>query len=74
MKTVRALSTTVALFTASQPAFAAEGGGVTGSVFTWVFLGFCSLILVGQLIPALLMLWGMFKGVTSPSQAKHQAR
>ena len=32
-------------------------------LFVWVFLGFCALIIVAQLIPALLVLFGFAKGV-----------
>lgn len=34
-------------------------------VFVWVFLGFCAIIVVAQLIPAILMLFGLAKGVKS---------
>ena len=34
-------------------------------VFVWVFLGFCALIVVAQVIPAVLMATGMVKGVVS---------
>jgi hypothetical protein len=32
-------------------------------VGTWLFIGFCALIFVAQLTPALLLLFGMVKGV-----------
>jgi len=40
-----------------------------------IFLGFCALVLVVQLIPAMMTLYGMLKGVSkeqgkSPSRAK----
>lgn len=40
-----------------------------------IFLGFCALVLVVQLIPAIMTLYGMLKGVSkeqekSPSRAK----
>ena len=34
-------------------------------IFVWVFLGFCALIVVAQVVPALLLLTGMVKGVVS---------
>lgn len=34
-------------------------------VFVWVFLGFCAIIVVAQLVPAILMLCGLAKGVKS---------
>ncbi len=32
-------------------------------VFVWIFLAFCALIVVAQLVPALMMLMGVAKGV-----------
>ncbi len=31
-------------------------------LFVWIFLGFCALIVVAQLIPATMMLFGVAKG------------
>ena len=33
------------------------------SIFVWIFLALCALIIVGQLIPALLVLTGFAKGL-----------
>jgi hypothetical protein len=33
------------------------------SIFVWIFLAFCALIVVAQLIPAVLMMFGFAKGV-----------
>lgn len=35
----------------------------SSNLFVWIFLGFCALIIVAQLIPALLVLFGFAKGV-----------
>jgi hypothetical protein len=32
-------------------------------LFVWIFLGFCALIVVAQLIPAAMVLFGVVKGV-----------
>jgi len=51
---------------APATAFAATGAREDGSgIFVWVFLGFCALIVVAQVIPALLLMFGMAKGITS---------
>jgi hypothetical protein len=42
-------------------------------IFVWIFLAFCALIIVAQLIPALLMMLGFAKGMkkkTEPSGAE----
>lgn len=41
------------------------------SIVVWGFLGFCALIVIAQLVPALLLLWGMVKGLFA---AKEPAR
>ncbi len=47
-------------------AFAAAGAHEDSSgIFVWVFLGFCALIVVAQVIPALLLMFGMAKGITT---------
>jgi len=45
-------------------ALAASGAREDNSgVFVWIFLGFCALIIVAQLIPAILTMIGAAKGV-----------
>lgn len=45
-------------------AHATTDGGEGGvSIFIWIFLALCALIIIGQLIPALLMLTGFAKGL-----------
>ena len=51
---------------APATAFAAAGVREDSSgIFVWVFLGFCALIVVAQVIPALLLMFGMAKGITT---------
>lgn len=50
------------------PATALAASGVredSSGIFVWVFLGFCALIVVAQVIPAVLLMFGMAKGITS---------
>ena len=50
------------------PATAMAANGLTedtSGIFVWVFLGFCALIVVAQVIPAVLLMTGMVKGVVS---------
>lgn len=63
MKTLTTLAGTIAGF-APAAAIAATTGNVDNSgVFVWIFLGFCALIVVAQVIPALLLMFGLVKGV-----------
>lgn len=57
------------------PALAASGAREDNSgVFVWLFLGFCALIIVAQVIPAVLMMLGFAKGLKKEQPlAKEQA-
>jgi hypothetical protein len=61
------ITTTLATIATTAPVAAfASGGRVDDSgIFVWVFLGFCALIVVAQVVPAVLLLFGMAKGVAS---------
>ncbi len=51
---------------APATAFAASGAREDSSgLFVWIFLGFCALIVVAQLIPAVLLMFGMAKGIAA---------
>ena len=64
---MRALITTIVGTLAPVTAFAAASGlrEDNSGIFVWVFLGFCALIVVAQVIPAILLMTGMVKGVVS---------
>jgi hypothetical protein len=63
---MRALITTIVGTLAPVTAMAASGVREdTSGIFVWVFLGFCALIVVAQVIPAILLMTGMVKGVVS---------
>ena len=58
--------TTIMGIIAPATAFAASGAGEEGSgIFVWIFLGFCALIIAAQIVPAVLLMFGMVKGVAS---------
>ena len=60
MKTLATIIGTIAPATA----FAASAPRVDDSgLFVWIFLGFCALIVAAQLMPALLLMFGMAKGI-----------
>ncbi len=42
----------------------------SSGIFVWVFLGFCALIVVAQVVPALLLMFGMAKGVAAAAKEK----
>ena len=60
---MRALATLMGMIVPAT-AFAASGVREDSSgIFVWVFLGFCALIVVAQMIPAVLLMVGMAKGI-----------
>ena len=61
MKTLATIIGTIAPATA----FAASTPHVDDSgLFSWIFLGFCALIVIAQAMPAVLLMFGMAKGMT----------
>lgn len=65
-------NTLIALFTCSTSAFAAEAAASTDSGFLLsLFIGFFALILVFQIVPAAIMLFGMIKGLLSGKTQVH---
>ena len=64
---MRALITTIIGTLAPASAMAASAGLSEDSsgIFVWVFMGFCALIVVAQVIPAVLLATGMVKGIVS---------
>jgi hypothetical protein len=65
MKTLRGLSGALALLAGlagsalASPAPDSDHMGIGA----WLFIGFCALIFVAQLVPALILLFGMVKGL-----------
>ena len=70
------MATISAILFSALPAFAAEGARQDHSgLVVWIFLGFCALIVVAQLVPAIMMMIGFARGVGrdrefAPQEAK----
>ena len=67
MKALRCLSGTATLWVALSGSALASPGNDAGpmGIGAWLFIGFCSLIFVAQLVPALVLLFGMVRGLFS---------
>ena len=63
--TFKKMGLTVATFFGSVAPLWAEGAARedNSDLFVWIFLVFCALIIVAQLIPAVMMMLGFAKGV-----------
>lgn len=57
------LHTLVILSGFSSAAYAADAGGGGGSFLLTLFVGFFALIIVFQLVPALVLFFGLLKGL-----------
>jgi hypothetical protein len=62
---MKALATIMGII-APATAFAASGASDEGSgIFVWIFLGFFAMIVVGQLVPAIMLMTGLVKGIVA---------
>ena len=57
----------------ASPVFAATQHADHSGLLVWLFLGFCALIVVAQLVPAALVMFGIVKAVASPKEVSDKA-
>jgi hypothetical protein len=58
--------------TASTVLAASAGREDHSGIFTYIFLGFCALVVVAQLAPAILLMVGMAKGTVKGNEAAQE--
>ena len=64
MRKLETALTTLVMVLAAAPAFAVDTAKVYSSgILVLVFLGICALFVVSQMIPAIILLCGMIKGM-----------
>ncbi len=64
----KAALTTIVWWGSIAPVWAAAGREDNSDLFVWIFLVFCAMIVVAQLIPALMVLFGFTKGIIKGKQ------
>ena len=70
--TQRTIATAVAAtIVTAAPAFAAPTYSDTSGLLVWSFLGFCAVIVVAQVLPAVMMMVGMVKGLSTETTEAH---
>ncbi|MDY0270267.1 hypothetical protein [Trichloromonas sp.] len=69
----RIAAATLALSAFAAPAFAASTRTDHSGIVVWIFLGFCGLIVAAQLIPAILVMFGFTKAVTTKQEEAKQS-
>ena len=71
---MKALATVMGII-APATAFAASGASDEGSgIFVWIFLGFFAMIVVGQLVPAVMLMTGLVKGIIAKAETKTEVK
>ena len=67
-----AINTLIATAAMTTTAFAANGAAAEEpGLLAWGFMGFCAVILVGQVVPAALLVLGAIKGLVAPTEARN---
>jgi hypothetical protein len=67
----RTITTLGALMAWTTPAIAAGAETTETSLITFLFFGFAALIVVAQLIPGLILIYGMIKGLFGKTVKGH---
>ena len=68
---MKTLINTIVAALAPAAAFAASGAHEDNSgIFSTIFLGLCALIVVGQLVPAAMMMLGIARGVRKEAKSE----
>jgi hypothetical protein len=63
------INTLLAMAASATSAYAANGAQADEpGILCWAFMGFAAVIVVGQLVPALMLVYGAIKGITSPAE------
>ena len=67
------IASIITLLLLTSPGFAATSAGRVdhSGILVWAFLGFCALIVVAQLLPALLVILGVVKSTSSAKETQH---
>ena len=71
---MRVLATLIGTIAPATAFAAANVPAGNDGIFVWIFLGFFATVIVGQLIPAIMLMIGMVKGITAKTEAKIEAR
>ena len=59
------INTIIATIATTTTALAANGAAEEPGILAWGFMGFCAVILAGQLVPAAMLVIGAVKGLAA---------
>lgn len=71
---MKALATLIGAMAPATSLAAANAPAGDDGIFVWIFLGFFAMIVVGQLVPAVMLIIGLLKGVTAKDKVKTEVR
>ena len=71
---MKALATIMGIIAPATAFAASEASGEGSGIFVWIFLGFFALIVVGQLVPAIMLMTGLAKGIAAKKEVKTEAK
>ncbi|MEI7816002.1 MAG: hypothetical protein WCI45_02310 [Desulfuromonadales bacterium] len=71
---MKALATLIGTMAPVAAFAAANAPAESDGIFVWIFLGFFALIVVGQLVPATLLIIGLIKGISTRSEVKTEVQ
>ena len=67
---MKTLATLIGTITPASAFAASNVPAGDDGVFVWIFLGFFAMIVIGQLVPAFMLIVGLVKGVTAKTKIK----
>lgn len=73
MRTLTTIIATIAGFVPAAAFAATTGTTANTGLMGWVFLGFGAMVIIGQAVPAVLMMIGFAKGLAGKEAEKHTA-
>ena len=71
---MKALATIMGIIAPATSFAASNAPAEDGGMFVWIFLGFFAVIVVGQLVPAIVLMTGLVKGLTAKKEAKTEVK
>ena len=71
---MRTLATIIGIIAPATVHAAEHAAENSGSFLVWIFAGMCALVVVGQVVPAIMLLTGMIKGLVARTEEKAEAK
>lgn len=70
---MKTLTTLIGIITPVTVCAAERAAEESSGPLVWIFAGMCALVVVAQIVPAVMLLTGMIKGLVSRTEKKAEA-